>query len=110
MAATLLAILDLGTHWAQRPAFLRPRLHTAAREAESQDHEGRTFPQLTGPHLQFRRVGGWDSNPGPADYESAYHRHSQSPITPEHPYCLVIADMAGRAGTSRDEQCTGQLF
>jgi len=46
-------ILVLGTYWAQRPAFRRPHLHTAAHEGESQDHEGRTFLQVTGPYLQF---------------------------------------------------------
>jgi hypothetical protein len=50
-------ILDLGTYWAQRPAFRRPRLHTAAHEAERQDHEGQKFLQVTGPYLRFQRVG-----------------------------------------------------
>jgi hypothetical protein len=57
MAATLLAILDLGTYWAQRPAFRRPRLHTVAHQADGQDHEGQTFSQVTGLQLRFLRVG-----------------------------------------------------
>jgi hypothetical protein len=35
----------------------RPRLHTAAHEAERQDHEDQTFLQVTGPYLRFWRVG-----------------------------------------------------
>jgi hypothetical protein len=54
---TAFAILDLGTYWAQRPAFPRPRLHTVALEVERQDHEGQTFLQVTGPELGLRRVG-----------------------------------------------------
>ena len=50
-------ILDLGTYWAQRPAFRRPRPHTAAHEAERQDHAGPAFLQVTGPELRFRGVG-----------------------------------------------------
>jgi hypothetical protein len=41
-------ILDLGTYWAQRPAFRRPRPRTAAHPVDRQDHEGFTFPQVTG--------------------------------------------------------------
>ena len=48
---------NFGTYLAQRPAFRRPRLHTAAHEPERQDHEGFTFPQVTGPHLRFSSVG-----------------------------------------------------
>jgi hypothetical protein len=52
-----LLILVLGTYWAQRPAFRRPRLHTTAYKTERQDHEGRTFLQFTGHNLRFQRVG-----------------------------------------------------
>ena len=52
-----LVILDLGTYWAQRPAFGCPRLHTAAHRVDRQDHEGFTFPQVTRPHLRFQGVG-----------------------------------------------------
>ena len=48
---------NFGTYLAQRPAFRRPRLRTAAHQADSQDHEGRKFPQIRGPELGFRRVG-----------------------------------------------------
>ena len=57
MAATLLVILDLGTYWAQRPAFRCPRPHTAARRADRKDHKGQEFSQVTGSNLRFRRVG-----------------------------------------------------
>jgi hypothetical protein len=53
----LLVILVLGTYWAQRPAFHRPRLHTTAHQPDRQDHEARKFPQVTGPYLRFRGVG-----------------------------------------------------
>ena len=52
-----LVILDLGTYWAQRPAFRRPRLHTAAHRVDKQDHEGWKFPQVTGLNLRFQSVG-----------------------------------------------------
>jgi hypothetical protein len=42
-------ILDLGTYWAQRPAFRRPRLQTAAHQADGQDHEGPKFLQVKEP-------------------------------------------------------------
>ena len=50
-------ILDLGTYWAQRPAFRRPRLHTAAHRDDRQDHKGWKFPQVTSPYLRFLGVG-----------------------------------------------------
>jgi hypothetical protein len=59
-------ILDLGTYGAQRPAFRRPRLRTAAHQADSQDHEGRKFPQIRGPELGFRRVELTCQHPNPS--------------------------------------------
>jgi hypothetical protein len=56
-APPALAILDLGTYWAQRPAFRRFRPYTAAHPAGGQDHEGYAFLQVTGPYLRVRRVG-----------------------------------------------------
>jgi len=50
-------ILDLGTYWAQQPAYRRPRLHSAAYRVDRQDHEGRKFPQVTGPYLRILSVG-----------------------------------------------------
>ena len=52
-----LVILVLGTYWAQRPAFRRPRLHTAVHGAERQDHEGQAFRQVIDPNLRFQGVG-----------------------------------------------------
>jgi hypothetical protein len=64
-------ILVLGTYWAQRPAFHRPRLHTAAHLAEAKITMTRRFRWSEALICGFSAWGGWDSNPGPADYESA---------------------------------------
>jgi hypothetical protein len=42
--------------------------HTAAYPCRIKDLEIAAFPQVI---CTFLRWGGWDSNPGPADYESA---------------------------------------
>ena len=57
-----------GTYSAQRAADdgLLPR--TAAYPCGIKDLEIATLPQVT---WRFLGWGGWDSNPGPADYESA---------------------------------------
>jgi hypothetical protein len=49
--------LNFGTYLAQRPAFRRPRPHTAAYTAGELDHEGYALPQVTGPYLRFWGVG-----------------------------------------------------
>jgi len=64
-------ILNFGTYLAQRPASGCSRLHTAAHPTGRQDHEGYAFPHVAGPYLGSKAWGGWDSNPGPADYESS---------------------------------------
>ena len=46
-------ILNFGTYLAQRPAFGRPPLHTAAHEAEQQDHKDWTFPLVRGANLRL---------------------------------------------------------
>ena len=48
---------NFGTYLAQRPAFSRSRLHTAAHPADRQDHESFTFPQVAGLNLRFLSVG-----------------------------------------------------
>ena len=63
-----LVILDLGTYWAQRAADHGLRPHTAAYRCGVKDLTDQVFPQVTWGFLEW---GGWDSNPGPADYESA---------------------------------------
>jgi hypothetical protein len=57
MAATALTALDFGTYLVQRPAFGRPRLHTAVHRSDRQGREGRKFPQVTGPYLRILSVG-----------------------------------------------------
>src|SRR5215471_18381399 len=73
-----------------RPASRRFWPHTAAHAAGRQDHEGPHISagqtRLTGTPKEW---GGWDSNPGPADYES-------SP-----PAALVSMADLGRYGTPR---------
>ena len=49
-------ILVLGTYWAQRPAFRRSWLHTAAHAAENQDHKG-AFPLVRDANLRLQRMG-----------------------------------------------------
>ena len=63
-----LVILDLGTYWAQTAADHSLGPHTAAYACRIKDLEIATFTQVT---CGFLGWGGWDSNPGPADYESA---------------------------------------
>ena len=48
---------NFGTYLAQRPAFRRPRLRTAAHGDDRQDREGRKFPQVAGPYLRILSVG-----------------------------------------------------
>jgi hypothetical protein len=57
-----------GTYSAQRAADDGLLPHTAAHPCGIKDLESVTFLQVT---CGFLRWGGWDSNPGPADYESA---------------------------------------
>jgi hypothetical protein len=61
-------ILDLGTYWAQIAADDSVGPHTAAYLCRIKDLADQVFPQVT---CGFLGWGGWDSNPGPADYESA---------------------------------------
>ena len=63
-----LVILDLGTYWAQRAADHGLGPHTAAYPSRIKDLADQVFLQVT---CGFLGWGGWDSNPGPADYESA---------------------------------------
>jgi hypothetical protein len=57
-----------GTYSAQRAADDGLLPHIAAYPCRIKDLEIAAFPQVT---CGFLRWGGWDSNPGPADYESA---------------------------------------
>ena len=57
MGTARLGERNFGTYLAQRPAFSRARPHTAAHEAERQDHEGHALPQVTSPNLRFLSVG-----------------------------------------------------
>ena len=61
-------ILDLGTYWAQIAADDSVGPHTATYLCRIEDLAGQVFSQVTWGFLGW---GGWDSNPGPADYESA---------------------------------------
>jgi hypothetical protein len=70
MPFTLL-ILVLGTYWAQRPACRRFWPHTAAYPAGTKITMPERFRWSEVLTCGFRAWGGWDSNPGPADYESA---------------------------------------
>ena len=46
--------------------------HSRTSNWQARSRRGQAFPQVTRPDLQLsERVGGWDSNPGPADYESS---------------------------------------
>ena len=64
-------ILNFGTYLAQRPAFAaygRIRPHT---RLTGKITKIRRFCRSQGLTCDFNEWGGWDSNPGPADYESA---------------------------------------
>jgi hypothetical protein len=63
-----LAILDFGTYLAQIAADDGLGPHTAAYRCGIKDLPNRVYLQVT---WGFPWWGGWDSNPGPADYESA---------------------------------------
>jgi hypothetical protein len=62
------AISNFGAYLPQRAADDGAGPHTAAYPCQLKDLTDRTFPQVTRGFLGW---GGWDSNPGPADYESA---------------------------------------
>ena len=66
--STLPTEMIFGTYSAQRAADDGLGLHTAAYPCRIKDLEIAAFYQVS---CTFLRWGGWDSNPGPADYESA---------------------------------------
>jgi len=64
-------ILNFGTYLAQRPASGAPgciRLHTRLADKITKATHSRTSQALI---CGSKAWGGWDSNPGPADYESS---------------------------------------
>src|ERR1700722_6121070 len=67
-----LTILDFGTYLAQRPASGHRWPRTAAHERIRPRSRRITIPAGQARKTRTsRRWGGWGSNPGPADYESA---------------------------------------
>jgi hypothetical protein len=62
------AVSNFGAYLPQRAADDGVGPHTAAYPCQLKDLADRAFPQVT---CDFLWWGGWDSNPGPADYESA---------------------------------------
>ena len=66
--STVLTKMIFGTYSAQRAADDGLGPHTAAYPCGIKDLEIAVFYQVS---CTFLRWGGWDSNPGPADYESA---------------------------------------